>query len=131
MNDGPLITLGGVFVVALCAGALYGCPQYSVYSARLGGDATLAEAESARQVTVRQAQADLDAAKLKAEAEVERAKGVSQANKIIADGLGGPDGYLRYLYIHMLEENQRAQIIYIPTEASLPILEAGKRPDAK
>lgn len=102
-------------------------PTYRVWSSGKAGEAELAQAEYNRQIIVRQAQAKLDASILDAEAEVERAKGVSQANTIIADGLGGPEGYLRYLYIHMLEEAGEKQVIYVPTEASLPILEAGKR----
>ncbi len=79
-----------------------------------------------RQVTVRQAQADLDAAKLKAQSEIERAKGAAESNRIIADGLGGPEGYLRYLFIQSLE-NRKGDTVYIPTEAGLPILEAGRK----
>ena len=37
--------------------------------------------------------------------------------------LGGPDGYLRYLQIQALEES-KASLIYVPTEAGLPVTEA-------
>jgi hypothetical protein len=102
-------------------------PIYSVWSAGKAGEAELAQAEYNRQIIVRQAQAKKDAATLEAESEVIRAGGVEKANSIVAGGLGGPEGYLRYLYIHMLSENTDKQIIYIPTEAGLPILEANKR----
>ena len=49
----------------------------------------------------------------------------------MAESLGGPDNYLRWSYIHMLEETagkQGREVIYIPTEAGMPILEAGRRP---
>lgn len=101
-------------------------PVYTVWSSAKAGEAELAQAEYNRQIKVREAQALKDSASLQAEAEVLRAEGVSKANKIVAEGLGGPEGYLRYLYIHMLE-GQQNQIIYLPTEAGLPILEAGKR----
>ena len=117
----------GFTVIATIVGLIWGYQTFRVYSASQSGKAQLAEAEYNRQIIVRQAQAKLDAAKLDAEAEVERAKGVSQANAIIANGLGGPEGYLRYLYIHMLEGSDGKQVIYIPTEAGLPILEASKR----
>jgi hypothetical protein len=126
MNDGIGVVAIVLSVLFLLGGGLYGCPQYMVYSARLSGEATFAEAESARQVTVRQAQADLDSSKLRAQAEVERAKGAAEANKIIAEGLGGPEGYLRYLFIQAME-NRKGDTIYIPTEAGLPILEARPR----
>lgn len=116
-------------------GGISGCmtyyPQYNVYSQKMAGEAELARAESNRQIKVREAQALLDSSKLTAAAEVERAKGVAQANQIIADSLGGPEGYLRWRYIEMLENtgSNGRDVIYVPTEASLPILEAGKRPD--
>ena len=37
--------------------------------------------------------------------------------------LGGPEGYLRYLQIQALAET-RASLIYVPTEAGLPVTEA-------
>jgi len=72
------------------------------------------------------AQAALDSAALKADAKVERAKGSAEAKRTVADSLGAPEGYLRYLYIQNLEQS-RGQIIYAPTEGGLPILEAGRR----
>ena len=105
----------------------WGLPQYGIYTKEMNGRAQLAEAEGNRQIAVLEAQALKDSATLKAEAEVIRAEGVSRANKIIADGLGGPEGYLRYLYIDMLRDQEGKEIIYIPTEAGIPIMEAGHR----
>lgn len=121
----------GIMLVILFGFGLLCLPVWAyqtfrVYSAGQAGKAELAQAEYNRQIIVRQAQAKKDAATLEAEAEVLRADGVAKANAIVAGGLGGPEGYLRYLYIHMLSENTDKQIIYIPTEAGLPILEAGK-----
>lgn len=70
--------------------------------------------------------ASQEAAQHLAQAEIERAKGVAEANKIIGDSLKGNEAYLRYLWIHSLENTQNS-VIYVPTEANLPILEAGKR----
>lgn len=106
-----------------------GCAAYNtvrVWNAETAGEAELAQASSNRRIAVLEARAKLDSAKMFADAEVLRARGVAQANKIVADGLGGPEGYLRYLYIQNLEQS-KGQIIYVPTEAGLPILEAGKR----
>jgi regulator of protease activity HflC (stomatin/prohibitin superfamily) len=122
-----LWALAALIIILPIVGVVWGYQKFKVYSAEQSGKAELAQAEWNRQIIVRQAQAKKDAASLEAEAEVARAGGVAQANKIIADGLGGPEGYLRYLYIHMLEESTDKQVIYIPTEAGLPILEAGKR----
>lgn len=105
----------------------FGWQYYKVFKAEQSGKAELAQAEWNRQIIVRQAQAKKDAASLEAESEVIRAEGVAKANKIVAEGLGGPEGYLRYLYIHMLSEQDGKEIIYIPTEAGLPILEATRK----
>lgn len=103
-------------------------PIYSVWSAEQAGKATYAKAEKDRQVRVLEAQAKLDSAKLEAAAEVERAKGVAGANAIIADGLKGHDEYLRYLWIDKVAGTTNREVVYVPTEASLPILEARPRP---
>ncbi len=100
-------------------------PYSNVWQKSLSGKAALQEAEYSRQIKVREAQATLDSAKMLADAEIARAKGIAEANRIVADGLGGPEGYLRYLYIDGLKDTG-AQVIYIPTEAGLPILEAGR-----
>lgn len=115
-------------VIAICGG-LYGCPQYNVYEQRLSGEAELAKAEYSKRIMVQTSQAKLDASKLEAETDVTRAEGVAKANKILADGLGGPEGYLRWKYIQMLEDTAQSAsktIIYVPTEGAMPILEAGR-----
>ena len=116
------------FLMALIALGMWGCPQYSVYQQGLTGQAELARAEQNRQIRINVAKAKLAASKYEAQAEVERSKGVAEANKIIAEGLGGPEGYLRWRYIEMLQETggQGRETIYIPTEAGIPILEAGR-----
>lgn len=117
-----------VGLLMLVAGGCWAHPHYNVWQQRLAGEAELARAEQNRQIAVQEAHAKLEAAKLHAQSEVERARGVAEANKIIADGLGGAEGYLRWLWIDALNHpDQGQQIIYVPTEAGLPILEAGRR----
>ena len=126
--SGALFLVGSLAaLVALVFLALFGWQWFKVFSAEQSGKAELARAEWNRQIQVREAQALLDSATLTAQAEVIRAQGVAEANLIVANGLGGPEGYLRYLYIDMLRGNQGTQTIYVPTEAGLPILEAGRR----
>lgn len=104
-------------------------PPMKIYMEETEGKAELAKAEYSKKVQIADAEGKKTAATLLAGAEVERAKGVAEANKIIGDSLKDNEAYLRYLYIHNLEtaEKNGSQIIYIPTEAGLPILEAGKR----
>ena len=113
-------------VVIILLGGIFGFQWFKVFSAEQSGKAELAQAEFNRQISVREAQAHLDSAKLLAEAEVERAKGVKMANEIIAGSLKGHEEYLRYLWIQNVSVGEH-QVIYVPTEAGLPILEAGKR----
>lgn len=126
--DGPFGVIIVILVlVGIVFGAFWAWPNYNVYQAEAAGRAQLAEADSNRRIRVLEAQASLDSAAMIAQAEVARAKGVAEANAIIADSLGGPEGYLRWRYIEMLEASNDNSIIYVPTEAGLPILEAGKR----
>ena len=128
MSEGLGMTLLGGAVVAVIGVAMVGMPHYSVYSNRLAGEAELAHAEFSKQVAVQTAKAKLEAAKLEAETDVVRAEGIAKANKIVSDSLGGPEGYLRWKYIEMLNDTagKGSTTIYIPTEAGLPILEASK-----
>ncbi len=126
--------VAAVFIVLFgMGGCAWGYPQYNVYSQRMEGEAQLSKAESTRRTRVLEAQAIKDSAQLQADAEVIRAGGVAKANQILAESLGGPEGYLRWKYIEMLEETAKTgghsrDTIYIPTEAGMPILEAGRRP---
>lgn len=122
-----------VAIVAILLVVLVGFPTYNVYSKQMAGKAAYEEAVQNRRIRVLEAQAALDSAKLTAQAEIERAKGTNEANRIMAQSLGGPDNYLRWSYINMLQETAGQgdrQVIYIPTEAGMPILEAGQRPRA-
>ncbi len=110
-------------VVIFFVFVLWGCPQYLVWQRGLSGKSELRRAEWDRQILIQEAQATSEAAVMLAKAEVERAKGVAAANDIIAERLGGPEAYLRYLWIQGLHDGS-SEVIYIPTEANLPILEA-------
>ncbi len=122
-----LLSVFVIGVVWVAASLIFG-PMYRVWSQRKRGEADLAEAQSETRITVLRAQAELDAAKHLALADVERARGIAASIREVEASLGGPEGYLRWKYIHMLEEQADVKnIIYVPTEAGLPILEAGRR----
>lgn len=114
------VLLGGGTV-----GGCYGCPQYRVYEQRLAGEAKLREAESSRQIQIEDAKGKEQAAKLLAQAEVERAKGVAEANRIIGDSLKNNPEYLTFKWIEQVNADGNS-VIYIPTEAGIPILEANR-----
>jgi hypothetical protein len=118
-----LITIATALLIA--AGA-WGIPKYNVYTQRMQGEAILAHAQASRDVAVAEAKAKMESAELLAQAEVTRARGVAKANTIIGESLKSNEAYLRYLWIQNLENSKEHQVIYIPTEAGLPILEAGR-----
>ena len=97
-------------------------PKYRLYSQDFKGQANLRQQEWEKKILIEQAKAEKESATLYAEAEVERAKGVAAANEIIADSLKGNEAYLRYLWIDQVADGEN--LIYVPTEANLPILEA-------
>jgi regulator of protease activity HflC (stomatin/prohibitin superfamily) len=116
-------------VVIIGAAVLLGLPTYNVYQKQMAGKAAYEQAVQDRRIRVLEAQAALDSAELTARAEVARARGTNEANRIMAESLGGPDNYLRWAYIDMLKETagkSGRETIYIPTEAGMPLLEAGR-----
>ncbi len=118
-----MLTIGGIALLALIL--LFGVPVYNVWQQEMTGKAELSRAEQNRQIRIQEAKAKKEAAVFEAEAEVERAKGVAQANKIIGESLNENENYLRYLWIQSLNDGN-AETIYVPTEANLPILEADR-----
>ncbi len=114
-------------ILSLIATGMYGCPHYNVWQQGLEGQAELAKAEQNRQIRVLEARQKKESATLEAEAEVARARGLAEANKILGDSLRGEQGerYLRYLWVTSLKGSER-ETIYIPTEANVPIMEANR-----
>ncbi len=112
-------------VLPLTLLVMWGCPNYRVYQQNLEGEAELARATQNRQITIQEAQAKKESAHDLAEAEIIRAGGVAKANEIIGQSLKNNESYLRYLWIDNMDKTQN-QVIYIPTEAGLPILEANR-----
>lgn len=114
-----IIGLALTVVIVMMAG----CPSYNVWQQGMSGRAELKRAEQNRQILINEAKALMESSKFRADAEIERARGIDEANKVIAQSLGGPEGYLRYLYIDALQATS-CSIVYVPTEAGLPITEA-------
>jgi len=119
--------LAVIFVIVLIGAGIYALmvwlPQYGVYQQEQLGKAEKARADYNRQIAIVEAQAKEEAAKALAQAEINRAEGVAKANAIIGESLKGNEAYLRYLWIMGMQTNEM-QVVYVPTEANLPILEA-------
>lgn len=108
-----------LLIVAFC---MFGCPSYNVWQQKMTGRAELAKAEQNRQIKIEEAKANLEAEKLNAQAEIERAKGAAEAISIENGSL--TTTYIQYLWVRQ-QGNAESKVVYIPTEAGLPILEAG------
>ena len=118
MDVKDFIAIGAVFVV--CVLFLFGFQHYRVFSAEMSGKAILAKATNERQAQVEQARAEYEAAQLRADA--------------IAIVGEAAQKYPEYRYQEFLGSFAEAfkagkinQVVYVPTEAMIPIMEAGKR----
>jgi hypothetical protein len=103
---------------------MYIRPRYNVWNQEMAGKAEFAKAEQNRKIKIEEAKANLEAEKLNAQAEIERAKGAAEAIRI-ENGSITP-AYIQYLWVRQQNANTNNKIIYIPTEAGLPVLEAGR-----
>lgn len=121
----PLIIGAGVIgLIIMIVVLMFAIPPYRVWSQEMAGKAEFAKAEQNRRIKIEEAKANLEAEKLNAQAEVERAKGAAEAIQI-ENGSITPT-YIQYLWVRQQNASSDNKIIYIPTEAGLPILEAGK-----
>lgn len=141
MNENRhLIAVGSLIfliliIVSLVILGFWGWPKYKLYSKEMNGKAALKEAEWSKKILIEEAKAKEQAALMQAKAKVtlaqaegkadiERAKAAAEANRIIGESLKDNEEYLRYVWIKSLQDG-KGERIYIPTEAGLPILEAG------
>lgn len=116
-----------VLTICFIAGLFYATPKYFVWTSSIAieklenqGKQKLAKAEQERQILIAQAQAEKDSASLRAEAiEI-----VGQAAKDFPEYR-----HQEFLgaFAEALKEGAINQIIYVPTEANIPVMEAGKR----
>lgn len=116
-----LFSVLGIIVLGL----MFGLPTYNVWQQEMAGKAEMAKAEQNRKILVEEAKAKLEAEKLNAQAEIERARGMAQAMSIENGTLS--ETYNQYLFIRTLEKladkGDLPQIIYIPSNGLLPVMD--------
>lgn len=119
-----------VFVIIVIIGAVFAFvrPWYNVWSQEMEGKAEFAKAEQNRKIKIEEAKANLEAEKLNAQAEIERAKGAAEAIRIENNSI--TPTYIQYLWVRQQGENGNKTVIYVPTEANLPILESTRNLDS-
>lgn len=115
-----ILCIIGTIVVAIAL--ILGIPYYKVWQQEMSGRAEFAKAEQNRKIKIEEAKANLEAEKLNAQAEVERAKGMAEAIAI-ENGSLTPE-YIQYLWVRQQNNLGDKTVVYIPTETNLPILEA-------
>lgn len=114
-------TLGILFVLfcafGLVAGFLFGWPMYSVWKAGKTGEAALKQAEQEKLIMIESAKAEVEASRLRAE-----------AISLVGEMAQKYPEYRKQEFIgafaQALESGRISQIIYVPTEAGIPIIEA-------
>lgn len=113
---------GIIVIVVFSIGMAFIRPWYNVWSQEMEGKAEFAKAEQNRKIKIEEARANLEAEKLNAQAEIERAKGAAEAIKI-ENGSITPT-YIQYLWVRQQSDLSDKTVIYIPTESNLPLLES-------
>ena len=119
MSTKEIFAWVGVVVVTLVIifGLMIGYRHYSVWSMEMQGKAKLAEATQSRQIQIEQAKGELEASKHRAE-----------AIEIVGKMAQKYPEYRQQEFIgafaEALKEGNIDQIIYVPTETSIPLTEA-------
>jgi regulator of protease activity HflC (stomatin/prohibitin superfamily) len=88
------------------------------------GLAELRRAEQNLQIKIQEAKAEFESVIYKKQADSIRAIGTTQANEIISKSLT-PE-YIKWKWVERLNDGT-GEVIYVPTEANLPILESTKK----
>lgn len=98
---------------------MWGWPNYKVWCQEMEGRAALRRAEQEKQIIIETAKAEVEAAKLRA-----------QAIEAVGEAAQKYPEYRTQEFIGAFAEAIQSgsidQIIYVPTEASIPIVEAGR-----
>lgn len=121
MDEGGYIILGIILFLVLGIGGIYFFHSLAPWWESVSGEAELARADQNRQIAIKEAEAELESASLKKQADIIRAEGIAEANRIISTSLT-PE-YIKWKWVEGLHDGS-SEVIYVPTEANLPILEA-------
>lgn len=128
MKSPKTYILSALFIFIAIVVLMFSLPTYNVWQQEMAGKAEMAKAEQNRRILVEEAKARLEAEKLNAEAEIERAKGMAEAMRIENGTLNTV--YNQYLFIRTLEKladkGNLPQIIYMPSEGLMPVLDVSK-----
>jgi regulator of protease activity HflC (stomatin/prohibitin superfamily) len=111
--------VGLSLVATPIAALMWGVPQYRIYNARCSGEAKLRQSESEKRILIEQAKAEVAAAELRADAIEAIGKAAKQYPEYRQQEFMGA-------FADALQQGNVHQIIYVPTEANVPIIEKGR-----
>ncbi|SHK01997.1 hypothetical protein [Megasphaera elsdenii] len=103
-----------VILLGISAAVAFGYPQYKVWEQSKAGEAALAKATQDRQIKVQEAEAEQEAASKQAE-----------ANRILGESIRQYPESMEQKWVEAIEKTSN-QVIYLPTEASVPITESAR-----
>lgn len=103
-----------VLFLGISAAVAFGYPQYKVWEQSKAGEAALAKATQDRQIKVQEAEAEQEAASKQAE-----------ANRILGESIRQYPESMEQKWVEAIEKTSN-QVIYLPTEASVPITESAR-----
>ncbi|SFN07984.1 hypothetical protein SAMN05421741_10142 [Paenimyroides ummariense] len=133
MKNSKALVIIFAFIAILVVVLMVGLPVYNVWQQEMAGKAEMAKAEQNRKILIEEAKARLEAEKLNAQAEVERARGMAEAMKLENGTLNTT--YNQYLFIRTLEKladkGSLPQIIYMPAEGLVPVMDVSTKTPAK
>ena len=133
MKNSKALVIVFAAIAILVAVLMVGLPVYNVWQQEMAGKAEMAKAEQNRKILIEEAKARLEAEKLNAQAEVERARGMAEAMKLENGTLNTT--YNQYLFIRTLEKladkGSLPQIIYMPAEGLVPVMDVSTKTPAK
>ncbi|WP_162941578.1 hypothetical protein [Desertimonas flava] len=112
-----------VAIVLVIVGWKVVSPKLNLYRSNTEKQSVIAEQEAISQAEVYAAQKRVTAAEAEAEARIIEAESIAESQRIISETLT-PE-YLTWRFYEVLATTEN-EIIYVPTEAGLPILEAAR-----
>lgn len=106
-------------VIACILSLMFGVPRYIVWQQEQSGMASLAKAAQTRQILITQAEAERDAARARAD-----------AIAIMGEAAQKYPEYRQQEFVaafaEALKEGNIQQLVYVPTEAMIPIMEKNR-----
>jgi hypothetical protein len=108
-----------LLVIIFIASLMFGLPMWNVWRAGLSGEASLKRATQTRMIQVEQARGEKEAAQMRADAIAIMGKAAKEFPEYRQQEFIGA-------FAEAMKDGRINQIIYVPTEANIPITEAGR-----